>query len=156
MPEVLSRTRRLLRARARAGQGDVDDALGLILREQGDEADRLRVDIARRAGRWDIVAEALSRLIGPPPVDGEGIADPDTLRLILNRAVALALNANANGLAQLRREFGPAMAQTTEAETFRLLTRPPDPETLLDLQDIRRRVDEVDLFNGFLESYRAE
>ena len=153
-PPELAAERRLLQARALSKAGKPEEALALLKGDHSPTTDRLRVDIAWRSQRWDEAAAALGRIIGPAPNGGS--VDEPTARLVLNRAVALALAGDAKGLDELRNTFGPAVEKTEAAEAFRVVTQPPQDGSLGNLESIRSRMAEVDLFQGFLTAYRQK
>ena len=145
--------RLLLRAKAIEMDGHPDQALALLGTERSEQTDRLRVDIAWRANKWAAAAQALDRLIGPPPVAGQVIST-EKARMVLNRAVALSLAANTDGLKDLRDRFSGAMELSPLADGFRLLVR-PENDALTDMERIRQQIQEVDLFGNFLSGYRS-
>lgn len=145
--------RLLLRARAVDMDGKPDQALALLGITRTPESDRLRSDIAWRAGKWAAAAEALGRLIGDPPADGI-VPDKKIAQMVINRAVALSLAADRAGLDDIRNRFAASMELTPVADTFRLLVR-PDNDALTDVGRIQQMVHEVDLFDNFLSQYRS-
>jgi tetratricopeptide (TPR) repeat protein len=155
VPAGLASERRVLRARALAETGRSADALALLAGEPGRPADLLRVDIAWRAGNWAEAASALARIVGAPPPAGTALSAREA-QMVLNRAVALGLAGDAEGLERLAAEFGPAMAATPDADAFRVLTRAGQGGGSIDLATIQRRVAEVDVFRSFLAEYRGD
>jgi tetratricopeptide (TPR) repeat protein len=154
MPADLVAERRIMQAKALAEMGRIDEALQLLIQDNSMPANMLRVDIAWKTQKWDQAALALGKVIGPPPAAGEPLG-AGTSQLVLNRAVALALAADGTGLNQLRKEFGAAMSDSPDADTFRVLTRPEQASGLIDVNTIKSRVAEVDMFQNFLKGYRA-
>lgn len=146
--------RRQLRARAIFGQGKPDDALALLANDYSDPATRLRADIDWKTRRWSEAAATLDALIGDPPAAGQKLSDEKS-GLIVSRATALALAGDRTGLRDLRIKFGEAMSATVDAPTFQLLTRPEVAGGLPDRATLTGQVAEVDLFQKFLEHYRA-
>lgn len=154
IPADLARERRLMQAKALAELGRGDQALQLLAEDDSRPADLLRVDIAWRGQNWGQAAVALGKIIGSPPVPGTAL-EPATSQLVLNRAVALALAGDGTGLNTLRKDFGGAMASGPDADAFRILTRPEQATGLIDVNTIRSRVAEVDVFKNFLKGYRS-
>jgi hypothetical protein len=152
LPADLTGERRLLRARALSKLGKADEATAMIKDDNSAAADQLRVDIAWQARRWKAASDALGRLAGPPPSDG-GRIDDAKARLVLNRAVALALAEDQTGLQHLRQAWWPSMRDSKDGELFQVLTRSA-AEGGLDLETIRAQVAEIDMFKGFLAAYR--
>jgi hypothetical protein len=154
MPADLVEERKLLRARALSQIGQGGNAVQLLAADQSRNANLLRVDIAMRDKQWPAAAQALAELIGPPPAAGTAL-DPKVGGLVINRAIALSLAQDNTGLEALRRDFGPFMEKTKDANAFRLLTRPEEAVGLADAATIRSRMSEIDLFRDFLNSYRT-
>ena len=152
MPDVLRRERRLIYARALADLGRSEQALLLLTDDDSRVANLLRIGIAWRGQRWHEAEKALAKLIGPPPLKGELPAD--LRQPLLNRAVALALAGDSDGLADLRRTYSASLEGTPESTAFRLLTRPEQVTGLLDIETVQKRLGEVDLFQSFLKSYQ--
>lgn len=155
LPEVMRDERRILQARALFGQNKPDDALALLANDYTDPATRLRADITWQTKRWAESAAALDALIGVPPAEGQKLAE-GLAPLIVNRATALVLAGDAEGLTDLRVKFGAAMAETPQASAFQLLTRPDNAGGIESKLSVMRRVSEVDLFKQFLERYRGQ
>ncbi|WP_286191923.1 tetratricopeptide repeat protein [Roseomonas genomospecies 6] len=155
LPADLVGERRLMQAKALAEMGRGDEALLLLSEDDGKPANSLRVDIAWRAQKWEAAAFALNKLIGPPPPPAQPIT-PATSQLVLNRAVALALAGDGTNLNLLRKEFGSAMTNGPDADAFRVLTRPEQALGLIDVNTVRSRVAEVDVFQKFLKNYRGK
>ncbi|CAO3443274.1 hypothetical protein [Azospirillum argentinense] len=155
LPTDLVGERRLMQAKALAELGRGDEALLLLAEDDSKPANSLRVDIAWRAQKWEAAAFALNKLIGPPPPATQPI-NPATSQLVLNRAVALALAGDGTNLNLLRKEFGSAMTNGPDADAFRVLTRPEQALGLIDVNTVRSRVAEVDVFQKFLKNYRGK
>ncbi|MEI6985864.1 MAG: tetratricopeptide repeat protein [Rhodospirillaceae bacterium] len=142
--------RRVLRASALAKLQRSSEALALLEGDSSEPAYMLRVDIAWHDQRWDAAAAALDKLVGGPPAAGVAL-DKLVRQRVLNRAIALALATDTDGLANLRSKFAAAMAKTEEADAFMVLTRTEQGGGLLDLASIKSRVAEVDVFQSFLK-----
>lgn len=154
LPPELAEERRLLRARALSQTDRSGDAVKLLAADQSRPANLLRIDIAWRDRQWSAAAQALADIIGPPPAAGQAL-EAEIAKLVVNRAVALALAQDTPALNRLRDEFGPAMEQTREATAFRVLTRPQESAGLVDAATIQSRMAEIDMFRSFLDSYRT-
>jgi tetratricopeptide (TPR) repeat protein len=154
IPQVMAAERRLLQARALSQLQRGDDATTLLAGDDSRAANMLRVDIAWHDQKWDEAAKALEKVIGPPPASGKPL-EKTTGQLVLNRAIALALAGDSAALATLRRQFGSAMANSSEADAFRVLTRPDQVAGGIDLASIKARVAEVDVFQNFLKDFRS-
>ncbi|WP_448203214.1 tetratricopeptide repeat protein [Azospirillum sp. sgz302134] len=155
IPPDLAGERRLMQAKALAEMGRGDEALLLLAQDDSKPANLLRVDIAWRSQKWEAAAFALNKIIGPAPTGNQPL-DPGSSQLVLNRAVALALAGDGTGLSLLRKDFGVAMAAGPDADAFRVLTRPEQALGLIDVNTVRSRVAEVDVFQKFLKNYRGK
>lgn len=155
IPADLAAERKLMQAKALAEMGQGDQAMQLLADDDSNPANLLRIDIAWKAQKWDAAALALGKVIGPPPAAGKPV-DPQTSQMVLNRAVALALAGDGTGLNLLRKDFGTAMTAGPDSDAFRVLTRPEQALGLIDVNTIRQRVAEVDLFQKFLKDYRGK
>lgn len=155
LPADLAAERRLMQAKALAELNRGDEALQILAQDDSTNANLLRVDIAWKGQKWDAAALALNKVVGPPPAAGKQL-DPNASQLVLNRAVALALAGDGNGLNLLKRDFEGAMKGGPNEDAFRILTRPEQAMGLIDVGTIRSRVAEVDMFKKFLKEYRGK
>lgn len=154
LPADLAAERRLMQAKALAELNRGDEAMQLLAQDDSTNANLLRVDIAWKGQKWDAAALALNKVIGPPPAAGKPL-DPNMSQLVLNRAVALALAGDGNGLNLLKKDFEGSMKGGPNEDAFRILTRPEQAMGLIDVGTIRSRVAEVDMFKKFLKEYRG-
>ncbi|PWC85822.1 hypothetical protein TSH100_14700 [Azospirillum sp. TSH100] len=154
LPADLAAERRLMQAKALAELNRGDEAMQLLAQDDSTNANLLRVDIAWKGQKWDAAALALNKVIGPPPGPGKPF-DPNMSQLVLNRAVALALAGDGNGLNLLKKDFEGSMKGGPNEDAFRILTRPEQAMGLIDVGTIRSRVAEVDMFKKFLKQYRG-
>lgn len=154
LPADLAAERRLMQAKALAELNRGEEAMQLLAQDDSGNANLLRVDIAWKGQKWDAAALALNKVIGPPPGPGKPL-DPNMSQLVLNRAVALALAGDGNGLNLLKKDFEGSMKGGPNEDAFRILTRPEQAMGLIDVGTIRSRVAEVDMFKKFLKEYRG-
>jgi tetratricopeptide (TPR) repeat protein len=146
---------KLLRARALSQLGKPMQAIGILVEMPVDpDVNRLRADIAWRAGEWDEAAEALGQMIVDAGVSPARMLTPIQSELILNRAVALNLADNRVALSQIRERFESQMKNTPRARLFEVLTRPRKASVLADRETLMNVVSEVDIFREFLDTYR--
>lgn len=153
LPNELVTERDLLKVKALYDLGQREDAIKLLADLRGDNAERLRADIAWKERRWPDVANALEILIGPALPEGLEIPQK-TAQLLTSRAIALAMANDVQGLEALRQIFGNAMRKTPQNELFRSLT---EPESGLPSDDSAMKAvsADVQLFQDFLEGYRT-
>jgi tetratricopeptide (TPR) repeat protein len=154
IPPDLTNQRLLMRARALSELNKPDEALTLLQSNDTAPAKLLRASINMRAMRWSDAAKALLDIVGPPPANGAKLTD-DQSRLLVNCAVAMALAGDSAGLDRLAIDYGPVLANIPQNDAFRVLTRPEKTSQPKNLAAAQARIAEVDLFRGFLDSYRG-
>ncbi|MDE1151966.1 MAG: hypothetical protein PW788_05445 [Micavibrio sp.] len=74
---------------------------------------------------------------------------------MVNAAVAYKLAGDTKGLADIRSRYNAVMAATTLANTFGTVTRSGGNSALSDRDTILKIIDEVDMFKGFLDTYKG-
>jgi hypothetical protein len=148
----LQRERARLGARALADLGRAPEALARLEGDTGADADLLRAEIALRTRAWPAAAQALERLVGPPPAGNQAM-DDNKARQALHMAVALALAGDDAGTARLRERFGGPMGRSPYAEVFRVLTADKAGATP-DIASIAARVSSLAPFESFMAGYR--
>jgi tetratricopeptide (TPR) repeat protein len=158
-PDIIVKRKRelgLLRARAQFGATQTEAALS-TLEAIPEDVDVLRskADIAWQTGRWGDAASALERLMSITPIPQDRPPTSAQAELIRNLAVATNLSGDRGRLAQLRQQYGQLMSQTEIAQQFDVITRERQTPTLADRDTLNKVVSEVDMFGGFLDSYRA-
>ncbi|MDZ7714125.1 MAG: hypothetical protein U5L06_13955 [Rhodovibrio sp.] len=149
MPEALDARRRLLRARALAGTGKPDAALGLIAGLDSEPALELAADIHSEQGDWARAATVLERLLPEPDSDGQ--LDAVGAGRVLRAAVAMTLAGQSDRLRALSATYAPAMAASDHAETFDLL----DPSTGGGPVTVAKQLAEVQTAKSFMDTFRA-
>lgn len=161
LPEELKTPERyqaiaLLRARAFSRQDRPDQALALLEElTPNPTIHRLSTDIAWTAGYWDDAGIALKNVILDENISLTRPLSEEHSSLILRRAVALNLASDRIALANMREKYADAMAGTEKARIFDVITRPRQNAALADRETLLSIVDEVDLFENFLNSYKT-
>lgn len=153
LPADLLANRQLLRAKALSELNKTDDALELLKGDDSKDARMLRADIMMHAQRWADAAKNLLILIGSPPKAGETLTVQQADWLV-NGAIALSLANDQEGLGKLAVDFSAPMAVMPQNDTFRVLTQPEKATQLKDITAVQSKISDVDLFRGFLNSYR--
>lgn len=152
IPEPLARKRTHLKAVALSKLGRHDAALDTVGEDESYEADRLRADILWGAKRWRQASRMLARLTGGLSQDK---VSNDNARLLLRRAVALALSNDLVGIEFLRGRFGEAMEKSPDAKAFKAVVGKKKIETD-DYRVLARTASELDVFVAFRRSDRAQ
>jgi tetratricopeptide (TPR) repeat protein len=150
IPEELTVQRRHLRAQILSGLKRDGDALALLEDDESENAELLRMEIYWKQADWREAAKSLRLLVklsGAKP--DEPVNETQATRLI-NYAIALTNAGGERAVSQIKREYGPAMAQTKFAEAFGLVTAPGVVGTL-DPGRVTAKVQEAETF---LTAYR--
>jgi hypothetical protein len=146
----------LLRAKAYSLKGNPDEAFAaLALLPQDDTSLRLRADIAWRGKKWQDAADSLEQLVQNQNITLTRPLTDEQADLLLNWAVALYLADNRYVLANLRERYSDAMAATSKAQKFDVVTRPRQSSLLADRETINSIIDETSIFKDFLTSFKA-
>ena len=153
LPEVVEDDRRRIKARAYFEIGDTRQAIELLAGDISRNADLLRADIHWRTENWTQAANVLQRLSGKPPPSGEGF-NQARAQVVLNWAVALQLSMDYDGLALLRKLYGPAMAASPLGNAFQFIASANDEGKTLDIETITARIAASDVFEAFMTDYR--
>lgn len=144
--------RLLLRARALSQMNKTQDAIAALSQAQSRDALKLKADVLWRARRWGEAAAAIEALLPP---QSKQLAEEDA-QMVVNAAVAYKLATDAKGVSDLRARFGSAMESTSLGSTFGVVTRSGGRSRLSDRDTILRIAGEVDMFKGFLDTYKAK
>ncbi|MEH3117355.1 MAG: hypothetical protein PGN25_07040 [Methylorubrum populi] len=152
LSEDVRRARALLRARALSDLSRTDLALETVEGETGADAERLRADILWAARRWREAGEAHETILGPAwrsgkPLDDVARAD------VIRAGLAYGLAGETLGLERLKAKFAGLMAESADARTFAMLTRPDAPRTAA-FRDAALRATKAETLAAFLTEYR--
>jgi hypothetical protein len=150
-PEELAHQRRHLKARALSDLDKTADAIHALDGDESVEAAELRSEIHWKAQDWAAAAGDFEAMV-PRPERGAKL-DNRQSTICLRWATALVLANDERGLAGLRRNYGPAMSGTPNAQGFSMLTSALDRETP-NMPEIAAKIKEVEGFKGFLSDYR--
>ncbi len=141
----------LLRARAMSQLNRPDDAIAVLAASNSTDAQKLKADVLWRARKWK---EAAATLQGMLPEPDKGLTEAEA-QLVINTAVGYKLAGDASGLADIKSRYLSPMDATTQRDTFRVVTRTGGTSRLSDRDTILKIAGEVDMFKGFLDSYKA-
>ena len=144
----------LLKARALSMQKKTDEALAILEAMRPDpDVNRLKTDIAWKAGKWEEAAAALNDLIVAEDISARLPLNEYQREIIFNRAIALNLSGNRVALANLRERYNAQMGDTPRGKMFEIVTRPRRPDMIGSREAIQSMMSEIDLFQRFLDGY---
>ncbi len=143
--------RNLLRARAMSQLNRPDDAIAALATSTSTDALKLKADVLWRARKWK---EAAATLEGMLPDGDKGLTEADA-QLVVNAAVGYKLAGDTASLAEIKSRYISPMDATSQRDTFRVVTRSGGSSKLSDRDTILKIAGEVDMFKGFLDSYKA-
>jgi tetratricopeptide (TPR) repeat protein len=146
---ALEAKRRLLRARALAGAGQPDAALGLLAGVSSEPALELAADIHSEQGNWPRAVAVLERML--PEMGDDGRLPPQDAARVMRTAVAMTLAGQGERLRALSATYGPAMAASAHAQTFDLL----DPSTGGGPVTVAKQLAEVQTAKSFMDTFRS-
>lgn len=153
MPADLLSERRILEARALLDLGRTEQAVEILERDRSPEAQRIRADAAWRDRDWPRAAAELKLVLAQRPRSAP--LGPAERNEILRTAIALVFAENAAGVAALRKDYGPLMAGTPDANSFEVVTEGIDASGA-QLREIARVVARTDLLDRFLRDLKTE
>lgn len=122
LSKPLNQERRLIEARALIALGRTDHALEIIEIDRTREAAVLRADIAWQSKKWTKAGSIMLGVVERYIPTLAKLTQEDA-GLILRTAIALSLGNNRADLEKLREAYAEAMAETSENETFDLVTQ---------------------------------
>lgn len=149
--EKITEERTLLRGRALSELKRTDDAIATLAPLSSNDAQKLKADVLWRAQRWTAAATTIEGML---PAPGKDKIDADAAQMVINAAVAYKLGGDTQSLRSLKARYEADMAKTQMSDTFGVVTREGSRTDLSDRDTILRIAGEVDMFKGFLKSYR--
>ncbi len=152
LPQPVKRARALLEARALSDLSRIDLAIEVASSEEGPDVDRLMADIHWQGRRWRAAGETYERILGDRWKDRASLSDSERTD-VLRAAVAYALAEEPLSLDRMRGKYGPGMADSADARTFRLVTS-PSAARAQEFRDLARQIARADTLAEFLEEYR--
>ncbi len=153
-PEIVKEIA-LLKARALSKKGKYKEAINeLYGLEQDIDVLKMRADISWQTGKWSDSSEALREIVREMGIKRGKTLTEQEAEIILNWAISLNLAGNRTSLNSLANTYGDAMAKTSKASQFDVVTRQRQNAILASRDTIASMVNEVDIFKDFLETYK--
>jgi hypothetical protein len=143
--------RLLLEARGLADEKKYDEAEGTLDGITGRDADLVRADIYWDAQQWNKVASISDAILGDRWQTG-GTLEPIERQTVMRWAVALALQNDQHGLADIQKKYGKLMAATPAANAFAVVTTTVDP-TGINLRDLAGQIASVNTIEKLFDDY---
>lgn len=143
--------RDMLMARALSEMNQTNEAIALLSAMKSKDALKLKADVLWRAKRWQEAASTISSLLPDPSL----IPSESDAELVVNAAVAYKLAADPAAVRDLRAKYLKQMSRTTLGSTFGVVTRSGGSTSLADRETILKIAGEVDMFKGFLDTYKS-
>ncbi|WP_165498350.1 hypothetical protein [Siculibacillus lacustris] len=153
LPLSLERQRRLVEARALSDSGRTDVALELLSTLTGSDAIRLKADVLWKAKRWREAGERLEAMLGGRWSDTTALDDQER-QDVLRTAIGYALANDQLALDRLRGKYGTKMADSPNAHTFDVVTRPIQSQGT-EFRTVAKEIASLDTMRQFLQEYRA-
>ena len=150
LPKALEFQRRYLKVQAHGENGDTAKALQLLNGDVSHEAEMLRLGLYWKNANWVEVASAVRRIIPQQEVKS---LNPKYADLVLRWAIAMTMENDADGLAELRNRFDTAMAATKYHEAFKAIVG-VDIGVVPDFKELVRKTGDLADFTTFLAGYR--
>ncbi len=148
----LDNHRTLIRAKAMAEIGQIDDAIKLLDMNKSDASQKLKIDLYWNEKDWEKVSDAIKPLIEKPLI---GISlSQEQSQLILAWATAMRLSHNETALARLRENFISYIKNTPYYEPFNIITAPSDEK--IDVNNIARVTKNAEKFASFIDEYTKD
>lgn len=147
LPAELGSERRLLRARALATSGRLEQGLGLLDQDDSPASAKLRAELLWEAGEWRRAAPALRALL---PSRSEPRIDDATALLLLRAAVAFTLAGDPNAVVRLSEAHGHQLRDGPFEEVFGLLVASNGQRS------VAGELAAVEQVQAFMAQYRAE
>ena len=123
LPASLRRQRRLVEAYALSETKRFDVALELLDPLTGDDVNRMRANVNWDARRWSGAGELLEKIHSGRWSDAAPLEPHERLD-IMRAAIAYSLAGDDFALNRLSQKFSQKMSESTDAETFNILTKP--------------------------------
>jgi hypothetical protein len=154
LPNPVIHARMLLEARALAGLKRWQDGLDLIALDQAPDTARLRAEIYWESGNWALAGGEAERALGDSWTGARPLSDEERQQA-LRAAVAYSLANDEAGLDRLRDHFSQKMAQSPDANAFKVLSGRIDSHGVA-FRNAAAQVASVDALRGLMKDIREQ
>ena len=113
----------------------------------------MRSEIYWQARDWPRVAKVMQQLLRFAKAAPKKPLNEEQAALVLNLSVAFALSTNDRSLDRVRKDYGPAMAQTPLRDAFTLIAS-PNSAGMIDYRTVSGKVKQVSNFKRFMAAYK--
>ncbi|MHA1523157.1 MAG: hypothetical protein ACTSY1_01980, partial [Alphaproteobacteria bacterium] len=153
LPKAMKRRRAMLEARALAELDRVERAITLLETMTGEDVELSKADALWRGKKWQSAGEQIERMLGAKWQGRDRLNDQDRFN-VMRAAISLALANDKLGLERLRRKFVGKMAESPDANSFDVVTRPVNRNGAA-FRNLANDIAEIDTLSAFLEDFRA-
>ncbi|HVV64466.1 MAG TPA: hypothetical protein VHC42_03290 [Rhizomicrobium sp.] len=154
LPDPVMHARMLLDARALAGLKRWQDALDLIALDQAPDTTRLRADIYWESGDWALAGGEAERALGDCWSGARPLSEEERQQA-MRAAVAYSLANDEAGLDRLRDHFAQKMAQSPDANAFKVLSGRIDSHGVA-FRSAAAQVASIDTLRGLMKDIREQ
>ncbi len=144
--------RTIIRAKALANMGQVDEAIKLLEIDNSPNSQKLKIDIYWAKKDWEKVSDAIKPLIKKPMI-GKPISN-EQAQLLIAWATAMRLGGNETGLNRLRENFITYMKDTSFYEPFNIITS--SSFEAIDVNNLTKEIKSAENFASFLNGYTKD
>ena len=150
LPQYLATHRLIIRAKALANLGQIEEALKLLENDTSKNALLLKSEIYWNGGRWGAASDTIKYLI-ERPVPGQKLSE-EQIGYILDWATALKQAGRETVIVRLRNKFLPYFKDTRYYSVFSILTGNLEDDKI-DIRAINRAINDVAAFSNFTRIY---
>ena len=154
LPPSLGHMRLMLEAKGLTDLKRYDEAEGTLEGIPGKDAELIRSDIYWASNDWSKVASSSDKVLGDR-WDKPGPLEPIERQTVMRWAVALALDNDKAGLANLHRKYGKLMKATPAANAFDVVTTTVDP-TGINMRDLTGQIASVNTIEKLFKDYNSQ
>ena len=152
LPKSIARKRDVLEARALAELGKTRQAIELLSAMTGPEVERMKAEAQWMGRNWQQAGEQIERILDGDWKKGKALTDRQR-QDVLRAGICFALAGDSLGQERLRGKFSDEMANSPDAEPFRIISETVDIKGQA-FNKLAREIASRDSLGTFLEAYR--